>query len=64
MTKNGYKNKFLKTYATLTGVLFITFLYTSKNFANGAFFGQLLYSAYYMFIPSIVIAFIWEFFSE
>ena len=62
MTKQGFKTKFIKVFAVLTIVLYILFLTLSKNFEGGAIFGQLLYSAVYTFIPSIVIALVWEFF--
>jgi len=62
MTKQGYKTKFIKAFATLTMVIYIFFLSTSKNFSGEAIIGQLIYSAIYMIVPSAVIALIWEFF--
>ena len=64
MTKKGYKNKFFKTFLTLSVTLYIFFLYTSKNFSGEAIIGQYLYSAFYTFIPSAIVALIWEFFDE
>lgn len=64
MTKKGYKSKFIKTFLVLSFGLYFMFLYTSKNFEGDAIFGQYIFSAIYAFIPSAIIALIWEFFSE
>lgn len=64
MTKKGYKSKFIKTFLILSFGLYFTFLYTSHNFEGGVIIGQYVFSAIYTFIPSAVIALIWEFFSE
>ena len=64
MTKKGYKSKFIKTFLVLSFGLYFAFLYTSQNFEGGAIIGQYILSAMYAFIPSAVIALIWEFFSE
>lgn len=62
MTKQGFKTKFLKVFAVLTVVFYVFFLTSSNNFEGGAIVGQFLYSAVYTFIPSIIIALVWEFF--
>lgn len=64
MTKKGYKNKFLTTFLVLSIGLYIFFLYASKNFDWEALVGQYVYSLVYTFIPSAIIALVWEFFKE
>ncbi len=62
MTKKGYKNKFIKTFAVLSIGLYIFFLSSSKNFSGDAIVGQYIYSAIYTAIPSAIIALVWEYF--
>lgn len=64
MTKKGYKNKFIKSFLALSFGLYFLFLYTSKNFAGDAIIGQYIFAAIYTFLPAVIVAFIWEFFSE
>jgi hypothetical protein len=64
MTKKGYKNKFVKLFATLTAILFVLFLITSGNISLGAILGQLVLSGIYVFIPATLVTGVWEFFEE
>lgn len=64
MTKQGYKDKFIKTFLFFSLGLYLFFICGSRNFSSEALIGQYIYSAVYVLIPCTIIALIWEFFSK
>ena len=65
MTKKGYKDKFIKTFLTISigwYILMLAFLWWVDSIETFIFWYWLV--VYYTFIPSVIIALIWEFFKE